>query len=80
MRTSLADTIVDLAAAVGAGPDVAAFVRITAARLDLPVEIAWTSETLFVNPPRWRWQTDFDVRPGQLVVHLREMVVGHAPG
>jgi hypothetical protein len=58
---------------MGTAPEVAAHVRVASARVGLPVEIAWTGETLLVNPPRWRWRTDFDDRPGRLLVHLHDI-------
>lgn len=69
VRTTLGDTLVELCSALGA-MDAPLSVRVRRARLDLPVEVQMSGTTLFVNPPRWRWRTDFDERPGRLCVQL----------
>jgi hypothetical protein len=50
-------------------------IRVTGLALDLPLEVAFTvlpdgAPVILAGPPRWRWTTDFDSRPGRIRVAL----------
>jgi hypothetical protein len=46
-------------------------IRVTGLVLDLPLEVAFKvlpdgAPMILAGPPRWRWTTDFDNRPGRV--------------
>jgi hypothetical protein len=48
-------------------------IRVTDLALDLPLEVALGvlpdgAPVILAGPPRWRWTTDFDNRPGRVRV------------
>jgi hypothetical protein len=48
-------------------------IRVTGLALDLPLEVACKTlpdgaPVILAGPPRWRWTTDFDNRPGRIRV------------
>ena len=80
MRSTLADTIVEVSSALAAAPELADRLRVSKAQFDLPVEVYVTGDTLLVNVPRWRWRTDFDEQPSQLRVALAILLNGADDG
>ena len=75
-RRALSDVVTELAAAVEPGPGARDLIRVTALDLDVPVEIELSRQDnellLLADPPRWRWRSVFDRKPGRLSLHLRE--------
>jgi hypothetical protein len=73
VRPTLSATLVELLE-VFVPPDPS--LRVTRLELDLPLEVAFELDgagrpVLLAGPPRWRWVTVFDSRPGRLQVALR---------
>jgi hypothetical protein len=73
MRATLAASLVEILDGL-VPPDPS--VRLTGLFLDLPLEVAlaWdhAAPVLLAGPPRWRWTTEFDERPGRLALRLGE--------
>lgn len=73
MRTTLSDFLLEIIGAVLPEDDAA---RVTGLDLDLPIEISLELDAtgarpvIAAGPPRWRWTTEFDSRPGRLHVSL----------
>ena len=72
MRPTLTESLVEILDGI-VPPDPS--LRVTSLSLDLPLEVslAWDEDgapVLLAGPPRWRWPTVFDSRPGRLLLHL----------
>ena len=70
------DTLVELAEALGAAPEISSFLRVRGLTLDFPLEVRLKrrgEEWRFVaDAPTWRWRTPFDVHPGRLRITWEE--------
>jgi len=72
MRPTLTESLVEiLEGFVPLDPSL----RVTSLHLDIPLEVAVELDhdgalLLLAGPPRWRWPTVFDSRPGRLDLHL----------
>jgi hypothetical protein len=75
MRRSLADTLVDVIDSMALQP-AGSPLRVTRVDFDLPLEIELRGTArapLFcADLPRWRWTTDFDVRPSRMRFSVAE--------
>lgn len=69
MKRPLFQTVVDFAEAILPRADTANL-RVSRVSVDTPLELAILREDgelqVLAGPPRWRWTTAFDSRPGRL--------------
>lgn len=75
MSRPLWSTVTDLLESVTPRGAAAELVRVTGVSVELPVELSLRRTAggveLLGAPPRWRWSTAFDRRPGRIRMELR---------
>jgi hypothetical protein len=70
MRPTLSASLLEI---LGALMPLSTGLQVTGLALDLPLEVALAvppdgPPVILAGPPRWRWTTDFDNRPGRIRV------------
>lgn len=75
-RRPLAETLIDLAAAMGFDDEPQGLVRVRSLSLELPIEVRlrrvpgeWQ---LLADVPLWRWQSGFEEQRGRLRFRINE--------
>lgn len=78
MRPTLAQTLIELAQATQAAPEIAQWLRVTEMTVDTPIEMAirqvGSEPEFFAHAPRWRWRTAFDEAPSRLRISWQEEI------
>lgn len=74
MRPTLAASLLDILDSL---VPTAECLRVTGLDLEFPLELTVVEQDgaplVLAGPPRWRWTTDFDCRPGRLRLALGEV-------
>jgi hypothetical protein len=79
MQRAFWETLVDMAEAVAPTAGEAG-IRVTSLELDVPIQVQLRQShgemEFLADVPRWRWTSDFDLRPCRMRVTLAEAVTG----
>ncbi len=79
MQRAFWETLVDMAEAVTPTAEEIG-IRVTSLELDVPIQVQLRQShgeiEFLADVPRWRWRTDFDVRPCRMRVTLSDVITG----